>query len=34
MADVSVMVGMGFILLASFIYKKNKASKEKVNLND
>jgi len=34
MADVSVMVGMGFILLASFLYRKNKPLEETVNLKD
>ncbi len=34
MADVSVMVGMGFILLASFVYRKKKPTKETVNIED
>ena len=34
MADVSVMAGMGFILLASFLYRKKKPLEETVNLED
>ncbi len=34
MADVSVMVGMGFILLASFVNRKKKPTEEIVNLED
>ncbi len=34
MADVSVMVGMGFILLAGFVYRKKKPIKETVNIED
>ena len=34
MADVSVMVGMGLILLASFIIKKKKTTEETVNIED
>ena len=34
MADVSVMVGMGFILLAGFVYRKKKPTKETVNIED
>lgn len=34
MADVSVMVGMGFILIASFIYRKKKSTEETVNSED
>ena len=34
MADVSVMVGMGFILLAGFLYRKKKPLEETVNLED
>ncbi len=34
MADVSVMVGMGLILLASFVYRKKKPKEETVNFED
>ncbi len=34
MADVSVMVGMGFILLASFVNRKKKTTEETVSLED
>ena len=34
MADVSVMVGMGFILLASFVNRKKKLPEEPINIED
>lgn len=34
MADVSVMVGMGLILLASFVHKKKNATEESLKIED